>query len=989
MFHLQETPVPSFRSAVCRLLNVLRLVPKTRCTYDLDPHRRALAMKPTEKEQKFIEMGLCATPVMQLSTCLMFKLQSAIEKAHNAPFSFARHEVPATIMATSLHEIKVLVLRWCWQNHVVEALRSMEVSKSKHESLLKQFQIARTGYLKELTELRTRIRLQHEGKCIASPGSTHFFDPCTTLDVEEQSFVLQCVQERMSLLVDADPTRQIAIGQLERTRETVGNAKLIEATEAVGKLKCQLLEAKAEIRTLCKGTLRQNTIIQSQPLGEKLLSKYEEQNDALSAKLHESQLQYRELDERAKAVEMERDSLARKLKEAIVKERSSHLSYYDATQKLSSVQSDCTKAKAETAELRKSLQEKEEQISGLRYVVIEKDSYINKLHRDVGRSEGLKTRQVSQETDVSNSATHCPSDVNCNFDEDADSVCAERLADDGATDVDSSFGSGTPEFVLTDSKATFENIARTKYSVAADNDVIENDQAVACRRQFEEKVCTLEEQCFRQKELLNGWVRNAIEGRGELLIHEANDLAQGVAMLGCSFLSPPGATNASMPDRASGEASAHDFPTLVETEDLEAIVAKLCDAEARLEVVKDPGNQGGDGVSIEPKKMEEIWNAQLEVGRLRHKKRLADCSLLLTQVLGSTRVANNDIAARSHGTNADGTIATVCCNCSAELESSKQLSMKLQAACAELVQLFNQTAFESAKLGSFVVEMQQAIASMMRRASTSTEVVKAFADFSRLNSLLASWPRLYENEVRRPRFRSEEEQRDLIMRSCLVCHGDLSSNVKPALKHSNKLTDILQPVAPERKNSRSRGRLYRGSTVTRIIEGDSISRDVVEGGGTDCQGLCVMGRCVPTDIVTSPRSGSSHTSRKCASSESQPQTPSASRQFVAEDIANPPLISIKACIAAETVEGCSSPLGSSEAESNGVSSTINSVSSPLSIQAFASGHRRSSKTSRVRRTLPPVRLQPLELVESSRLGCEAPRKRSNCSFVSSPPTSTY
>eukprot|EP00927_Polykrikos_kofoidii_P033694 TRINITY_DN28511_c0_g3_i1.p1 TRINITY_DN28511_c0_g3~~TRINITY_DN28511_c0_g3_i1.p1 ORF type:complete len:1082 (+),score=186.59 TRINITY_DN28511_c0_g3_i1:289-3246(+) len=721
-------------------------------------------------------------------------------------------------MARGFHELKVLMARWCWQDHIVPAQAEINELKQRHASLLTKFREARTSYLKDICELRTQVRLVREGTLLTDTDVTYFFDPYVVLEPEEQQFMMRCVQEKVTMIVDAKgDSVSIDTSQLRRMKDSIESFELKKATETISRLRNQLMLSQEELRNARKKNKQHDgtavPTCERTHLQEVLLKRVEDQRDALRSELWETQSQFHELEGNVKVAEAARDALAQKLEALTAEDLATQRSYHDARRKLCLAESANRAAEQEMARLRQYLHDMEEQITELRFVNTEKNREINKNQVALRRLKEEYDAALARKTEI-NPGTHEPLGVDKAPSGTVDETVAEGPGSEHSDASSEEYVAPRPcashYSTCDNTPGTFNTCAdrgvliqktvSSKLGSHASDDGVEMDDKVEARATFRHKntvkeILSLEDQCRKQQTLLQGFVRNAFLGRSERLSQETEALRQRVASLGCGDALSPGlgCGDALSPGGRSDVLAAEPLAAedvlsvlgLSNTADVDAISRKVSDLEASLEVAShatvdvlpskepsgDGGDDGGGGGEIDPQRADDLWQAQQEVGRLRHEKRLAECLLLLARVRESTRTKSTATSPASKSApfgnlSVDGNASGgACCSCAADLEATRNLLAEVQATCAKLVRMLDQAASENAKLGSVVADMQEAIVSAGKQISSTTT---APSDVQRVCNPADLWHRLSEPVSRRPRCESEEAQHLLVMKTCAM-----------------------------------------------------------------------------------------------------------------------------------------------------------------------------------------------------------------------------
>merc|ERR1712032_844702 len=124
-------------------------------------------------------------------------------------------------------------------DHFSKMTNNVDRNNEKMRNLQQQFKDARASYLKEVAMLRDHVRTRGDPMIGQSMDVTFFFEPTETLSAAEKDFMLECLREKLKMIVEANPTcaRTYDFGQIEKLASQVEKQQVTQLKEALKK-KC-------------------------------------------------------------------------------------------------------------------------------------------------------------------------------------------------------------------------------------------------------------------------------------------------------------------------------------------------------------------------------------------------------------------------------------------------------------------------------------------------------------------------------------------------------------------------------------------------------------------------------------------------------------------------------------------------------------------------------------------------------------------------------
>jgi len=342
----------TLRRCVVRLQHILRLLALSR------RRRRSAAMAAAggpchvcrgtslqllnhtqEAKDAFQGRMLTCAPVMRSTNRLLEYLSPSwvadFEGKHPAAPGQSERKLLSLAMQ-AVHQAKVSIVKAAWNDSVLPLVHELDRVRHRHDDLRRQFDAARTEYLKEVAMLRDELRVRGDPEsCLAkvqrSADVTFYYEPMDSLGEEEREFALKVVSEKLKMILEANPTvvQTMDFGQVAKLQELFVTAEVRQLQAALEKRSREGVETRNEIRRLQKelaqcekarvaavtknrdefGSAEANAAIAAK-LEEQLRESKEQIRD-IQGKLKAKESAYRKLTRRSDGLAQERDERER------------------------------------------------------------------------------------------------------------------------------------------------------------------------------------------------------------------------------------------------------------------------------------------------------------------------------------------------------------------------------------------------------------------------------------------------------------------------------------------------------------------------------------------------------------------------------------------------------------------------------------------------------------------------------------------------------
>lgn len=142
-------------------------------------------------------------PLMWKSTKMFVGLQDLLAEG-----SWPREDLLWRALAHCTYQMKLAAVKQCWQRHVRPMRHELQALKERYEGLRAQWKTARTSYLREVTTLRDELRPRSDPEAKMPQGGVDiisFYDPSSSLEPSELSFLVEVVKEKMKMMLESNP----------------------------------------------------------------------------------------------------------------------------------------------------------------------------------------------------------------------------------------------------------------------------------------------------------------------------------------------------------------------------------------------------------------------------------------------------------------------------------------------------------------------------------------------------------------------------------------------------------------------------------------------------------------------------------------------------------------------------------------------------------------------------------------------------------------
>jgi len=206
----------------------------------------------TLEERAFVSRLLSSAQLMRVSSTTLRGFHTPLF-ADGAPVD--RQDL-ANIASKSIHQLKVWTAQIAYRFHNKPNVEALKVAAGRHEALTATFRETRTAYLKELAYLRDMVKLRQDplANIDAFMEVRQFWDPVIMLSPVELKFLKDCVEEKLKMIFENNPTvaKTVDLGQIERLRTLVESNECTELRAALSRKMTALTSAEKEIVNLNK-----------------------------------------------------------------------------------------------------------------------------------------------------------------------------------------------------------------------------------------------------------------------------------------------------------------------------------------------------------------------------------------------------------------------------------------------------------------------------------------------------------------------------------------------------------------------------------------------------------------------------------------------------------------------------------------------------------------------------------------------------------------
>jgi len=287
------------KAAVTAVLCLRRLCPPSgvRLEHILQRHRKTGRddfLSLDLDEQGFVSKVLVMPAVLWKSTRLLKSFQVQMDGLQAEDVSTDMQTSAWNGMAEAMYKVKLCIVRQCWAHFVRPATQELQALTERYEGLKKQFHVARTAYLHEVSALRDelRIRPDPEELVAGSPDIISFFDPTMSLQPPELKFACEVITEKLKMIFETNPGVQrgcnlTQLQQLLQAKEGHEVAELKAALKSRDEEEKELRRVIAELQKVPSGRGTGDGPLKLTPGADAIIRDLEEQVGILKVRLRE------------------------------------------------------------------------------------------------------------------------------------------------------------------------------------------------------------------------------------------------------------------------------------------------------------------------------------------------------------------------------------------------------------------------------------------------------------------------------------------------------------------------------------------------------------------------------------------------------------------------------------------------------------------------------------------------------------------------------
>ncbi|CAE8650096.1 unnamed protein product [Polarella glacialis] len=197
-------------------------------------------------------------------------------------------------MAEAMYKVKLCIVRQCWAHFVRPATQELQALTERYEGLKKQFHVARTAYLHEVSALRDELRIRPDPEELGagSPDIISFFDPTMSLQPPELKFACEVITEKLKMIFETNPGVQrgcnlTQLQQLLQAKEGNEVAELKAALKSRDEEEKELRRVIAELQKVPSGRGAGDSPLKLTPGADAIIRDLEEQVGILKVRLRE------------------------------------------------------------------------------------------------------------------------------------------------------------------------------------------------------------------------------------------------------------------------------------------------------------------------------------------------------------------------------------------------------------------------------------------------------------------------------------------------------------------------------------------------------------------------------------------------------------------------------------------------------------------------------------------------------------------------------